>query len=142
MVALTIWSSCVGVNVFPSSIAAVVQRFPMIAEYRVIVQRRGQLDDLKLELEADDETARQVAQQLDIAIGLRVDTHVVPSRFSARSDGKARRWVDLRFHQIGMLSHGQPFKIPWKAWMPLQTREVSNALPWLSMPCTVAAQSG
>lgn len=86
-----------GVNVFPSSIAAVVQRFPMVAEYRVVVQRRGQLDDLRLELEADENTARQVAQQLDIAIGLRVDAHVVPTGSLPRSDGKARRWVDLRF---------------------------------------------
>ncbi len=41
-----------GVNVFPSSISAVVERFPSIAEYRVTVHRRGELDDLKLEIEA------------------------------------------------------------------------------------------
>ncbi len=90
-----------GVNVFPSSIAAVVERMPTIAEYRVIVQRRGELDDLKLELEADAATARQVAQQLDIAIGLRVETAIVPSGSLPRSEGKARRWVDLRAAPAG-----------------------------------------
>lgn len=90
-----------GVNVFPSSIAAVVERFLRIAEYRVIVQRRGELDDLKLEIEGDEETARQVAQQLDIAIGLRVEIQVVAPGSLPRSEGKARRWVDLRFNQDG-----------------------------------------
>ena len=90
-----------GVNVFPSSIAAVVERFPQVAEYRVVVQRRGELDDLKLEIESDAETAHQVAQQLDIAIGLRVDTLVVQPGSLPRSEGKARRWVDLRFSEDG-----------------------------------------
>lgn len=90
-----------GVNIFPSSIAAVVERFPSIAEYRVIVERRGQLDDLKLEVEADEATARQVVQQLDIAIGLRVDIQAVPAGTLPRSDGKARRWVDKRILKDG-----------------------------------------
>lgn len=90
-----------GVNVFPSSIAAVVERFPAIGEYRMLVQRRGELDDLKLEVEADDSTARQVAQQLDIAIGLRVDICALPAGSLPRSDGKARRWVDLRNSKEG-----------------------------------------
>ena len=90
-----------GVNVFPSSIAAVVERFPRIAEYRVVVQRRGELDDLKLEIEGDEETARHVAQQLDIAIGLRVETQAVAAGSLPRSEGKARRWVDLRFKEDG-----------------------------------------
>ncbi len=85
-----------GVNIFPSSVAAVVERFEGIAEYRVIIQRRGELDDLKLELECDNQVARQVAEQLDIAIGLRVQTDVVSPGTLPRSEGKARRWVDLR----------------------------------------------
>lgn len=90
-----------GVNIFPSSIAAVVERFPAISEYRVLVERRGQLDDLKLEVEADETTAGQVAQQLDIAIGLRVDTRAVPMGTLPRSDGKARRWIDMRVTKDG-----------------------------------------
>lgn len=90
-----------GVNIFPSSIAAVVERFPAISEYRVLVERRGQLDDLKLEVEADETTAGQVAQQLDIAIGLRVDTRAVPMGTLPRSDGKARRWIDMRATKDG-----------------------------------------
>lgn len=85
-----------GVNVFPSSIEAVVRRFPEIAEYRVTIRRRGQLDDLTLEVECPEETAAALAQQLDIAIGLRIEATAVRSGSLPRSEGKSKRWIDLR----------------------------------------------
>ena len=85
-----------GVNVFPSSIEAVVRSFPEIAEYRVTIRRRGQLDDLTLEVESSAETAAALTRQLDIAIGLRIEAQGVPAGCLPRGDGKSKRWVDLR----------------------------------------------
>ncbi|MCC6509237.1 MAG: AMP-binding protein [Pirellulaceae bacterium] len=90
-----------GVNVFPSSIAAVVERFPAVMEYRVTICRRGQLDDLILDLECDDATAKAIVQQLDVAIGLRIETRLVAPGSLPRSDGKARRWLDKRESAVG-----------------------------------------
>ncbi len=85
-----------GVNVFPSSIDAVLNRVPGIAEYRVLIRRRGELDDLKLEVECEDATSQRLATQLEIAIGLRIDIELVPVGSLPRSEGKARRWIDER----------------------------------------------
>ena len=85
-----------GVNVFPSSIEAVVRRFPEIAEYRVTIRRRGQLDDLTLEAECSAETAATLTRQLDIGIGLRIEAQPVAAGSLPRSDGKSKRWIDLR----------------------------------------------
>ncbi len=85
-----------GVNIFPSSIDAVLRRFPDVAEYRVTVVRKGQLDELILELEASPETTQSVVQQLDIAIGLRIVAKTVPSGHLPRCEGKGNRWIDAR----------------------------------------------
>lgn len=85
-----------GVNIFPSSIEAVVRRFPEIGEYRVIIGRRGQLDDLRLEIEASAETASALAFAFDIQIGLRIEVQSVDPSSLPRSEGKSKRWVDLR----------------------------------------------
>jgi phenylacetate-CoA ligase len=85
-----------GVNVFPSSIEAVVRRFPQIGEYRVTIRRRGQLDDLTLEVECSDETAAALTRQFDVGIGLRIEAQAVAVGTLPRSDGKSKRWIDLR----------------------------------------------
>jgi phenylacetate-CoA ligase len=85
-----------GVNIFPSSIEAVVRRFPEISEYRVTIRRRGELDELALEIEAAAETAAALSRQLDIAVGLRIAAQAVPPGTLPRSEGKSKRWVDLR----------------------------------------------
>lgn len=85
-----------GVNIFPSSIEAVVRRFPQIAEYRVTVRRRGQLDELALEVESSPEIAAALSRQLDVAVGLRIEAQAVASGTLPRFEGKSKRWIDLR----------------------------------------------
>jgi phenylacetate-CoA ligase len=85
-----------GVNIFPSSIEAVVRRFPEIAEYRITIRRRGQLDELTLEVEAAAETAAALSRELDIAVGLRIAAQAVAAGTLPRFEGKSIRWVDLR----------------------------------------------
>ena len=62
----------------------------------VTIRRRGQLDDLTLEVECSAETAATLTRQLDIGIGLRIEAQPVAVGSLPRSDGKSKRWIDLR----------------------------------------------
>jgi phenylacetate-CoA ligase len=85
-----------GVNIFPSSIEAIVRQFPEIGEYRLIARRRGQLDELTVELECDPATVERIGRALQAQLGLRVETLAIPAGTMTASEGKARRFVDLR----------------------------------------------
>ncbi len=106
-----------GVNIFPSSIEAIVREFPSIGEYRIVLSKAGALDQLQLEIEegtdrAKDasraqsigtedgfqasETAESLGRRLQNQLQLRVDVRSVPFGTLPRPEGKARRIVDLR----------------------------------------------
>ena len=88
-----------GVNVFPSSIDAIVRKVASVDEYRVTLSRRGELDELTLEIEAPAEAARAVEHQCELQLGMRIPIAVVPTGTLPRSESKARRWIDLRSHE-------------------------------------------
>ena len=54
------------------------------------------LDDLTLEVECSDETAAALTRQFDVGIGLRIEAQAVAVGSLPRSDGKSKRWIDLR----------------------------------------------
>lgn len=89
-----------GVNIFPSSIDAIVRTFPSINDYRLTVSKKGSMDELMLEYEtseADDEsTTKRLAETLSIQLNLRFDVVRVPKGELPRSEGKARRLFDRR----------------------------------------------
>lgn len=85
-----------GVNVFPSSIDSIVRQQGGIAEYRVLITRDRQLDQLELAVEADEVSRDALVKALRIRLGLRVPVEVVPSGSLPRSEGKSCRWQDLR----------------------------------------------
>jgi phenylacetate-CoA ligase len=82
-----------GVNVFPSAVDAVVRGVSEITEYRVTVNRQGEMAELAVEVETDDDTA---AHRLQTALGetfaLRIPVAKVPSGTLPRFELKARRW--------------------------------------------------
>ncbi len=84
-----------GVNVFPSSIDAIVRELANI-EYQVIVTRQGVLDQLRVEVEAGVDQQQQLEKLLSTRLGLRVPVTVVPVNSLPRSELKSRRWVDRR----------------------------------------------
>ncbi len=86
-----------GVNIFPSSIDAVLREFHEVGEYRVLVSRRQHLDQLNLEVEVDESTLATVRKRLEIALGIRVEVQAVPKGTLPRHEGKSRRWIDQRF---------------------------------------------
>ena len=96
-----------GVNVYPSQIEAVLIGLPDIApHYQIVVERRGNLDELTVEEEAapsvlaSEEAYRTIAERVrnHIKTHVGVTTEVVVKRPGEvpRSQGKAVRVRDLR----------------------------------------------
>ena len=89
-----------GVNIFPSSIDAIVRSFSVVTEYRLTVLKRGAMDELLLEYESsedtDQNTTESLAEKLSIQLNLRFEVTRVLKGSLPRSEGKARRMFDRR----------------------------------------------
>jgi phenylacetate-CoA ligase len=95
-----------GVNLFPSQIEELILRNPKLApHYQLEVSRKGHMDDLTVRVElkpefstaADNETAAgELRHHIKALIGINTKIDVLPVGGVARSDGKAKRIVDLR----------------------------------------------
>jgi phenylacetate-CoA ligase len=87
-----------GVNVYPSQIEAVLVGLPGIApHYQLVVERRGSLDELTIEVESTDATASErVRHHVKSMIGVTASVKVMKPGEVPRSQGKAVRVRDLR----------------------------------------------
>jgi len=96
-----------GVNVYPSQIEAVLVGMPDLApHYQLVISRRGNMDELAVEVEAapslrpGDEAYRQLAEQvryqIKSMIGVTTDVLVKKPGEVPRSQGKAVRVRDER----------------------------------------------
>ncbi len=87
-----------GVNVFPSSIEAIVREIAPTAEFRMIATRRDEMDQLRIEVENEGVTEVQtpLAELLRDRMALRIPVTTVALGSLPRSEGKSRRWVDER----------------------------------------------
>ena len=94
-----------GVNVYPSQIEAVLVGRPGLApHYQLVVERRGQLDQLRVEIEAQpgvpagafDALARDAAHHIKSLVGVSTDVVIQTPGTVPRSQGKAVRVRDLR----------------------------------------------
>ena len=94
-----------GVNVYPSQIEAVLVGRPGVApHYQIVVERRGSLDHVRVEVEAlpgvasdrHDAIARDVGHHIKSLIGISTEVTVKPPGAIPRSQGKAVRVRDLR----------------------------------------------
>ncbi len=82
-----------GVNIFPSAVDAVVRAFREVAEYRVHVSRHGEMTELSIEIESDDDTAAaRIAAKFTEAFTLRIPVTRVAHGMLPRFELKARRW--------------------------------------------------
>ena len=83
-----------GVDVFPSSIEAVVRRFP-VEEFQIEVFRDGELDEVRVLVEVDGgvDGARRVQEALRASIGIRLEVAPVAPGSLPRFELKARRVV-------------------------------------------------
>ncbi len=97
-----------GVNVFPSQIEHVIVGFPEIAaQYQIVLSTKGPLDHVELQVETVpefpfdeirklEELKGRLASELKSNLQIAVDIKIVEPKTIARSEGKAKRIVDLR----------------------------------------------
>jgi phenylacetate-CoA ligase len=81
--------------VYPTALEAIVRDFD-VAEFRIVRLRRGDLEELRLDLEASEETARALAEEMRLRLAVRIETRAVPAGSLPRFELKARRIVDER----------------------------------------------
>lgn len=87
-----------GNNLYPSAIEAVLRRFDGVAEFRLIVEERGSLSDLLVEVEPVPETdgdrlAGQIAEALRDELLFRAEVRAVATGMLPRFEMKARRLI-------------------------------------------------
>jgi len=97
-----------GVNVYPSQIEQVLMGVEGVApHYQVVLGKRGSMDTVEVQVEVGPEFAfdeirelealqRAVAGAIASALAVSVDVKLVEPRSIQRSEGKAKRVVDLR----------------------------------------------
>jgi phenylacetate-CoA ligase len=86
-----------GVNIFPSSIEAIVRDVDGVAEFRMIASRVDEMDQLAVEIEADEVTAVRLSDLLRDRLAMRIAVTAVPPQSLPRFEAKSRRLVDQRF---------------------------------------------
>lgn len=97
-----------GVNVFPSQIEQVIVEFPEIAaQYQIVLTNKGPLDRVELNVETvpdfpfDEirklqDLKRRLAAELKSNLQISVEIKIVEPKTIERSEGKAKRIIDLR----------------------------------------------
>jgi len=91
-----------GVNVFPSQVEHVLMNVPGVGDQYQIVVSREELDHLAVKVETpknkldDRELLKKVQTDLLATLGIRARVELVEEGTLPRSEGKARRVVDLR----------------------------------------------
>lgn len=87
-----------GVNIFPGAVEEVLRSFAEVAEYRVEVDTRGALPELKIQIETLPETEctmYRFEEALRAAFSLRIPVEIVPENSLPRFEMKAKRWIRL-----------------------------------------------
>jgi phenylacetate-CoA ligase len=97
-----------GVNVFPSQFQEVLAEFAEVTSYyQVVLERRGPLDHVTLKVEttpefvfdeirAIEKLEQKIQAELRSNLQVVVDVQVVEPKSIERSEGKAKRVIDLR----------------------------------------------
>ena len=96
-----------GVNVFPSQIETVLLQMNLSPNYQIIVDRKGVLDTIEVQVEMTDDTfsdtiseisgkEKELADRLKSVLGIAAKATFVSAGSIARSEGKAKRVIDRR----------------------------------------------
>lgn len=102
-----------GVNVYPSQIEQVLVGIPNVApHYQVVLTKRGSMDHVEVHVEVAAEFAfdevreleslqRRVKVEIESALAVSIAVKLVEPKSIARSEGKAKRVLDLRSESGG-----------------------------------------
>jgi len=97
-----------GVNVFPSQIEYAVMCFPELAtQYLIVVDRPGALDTFVVKVELSNKASKdpqldkntlkkEISKRIQIVTGISADVEIVNAGEIPRTEGKAKRVLDLR----------------------------------------------
>jgi len=97
-----------GVNVFPSQVESALLEIPEAKpHYMLIVDRKGNLDTLEIQVEIDDKyfsdemvqiniIRNKIKHKVESILGINVIISLVEHKTLARSEGKAKRVIDKR----------------------------------------------
>jgi phenylacetate-CoA ligase len=82
-----------GVNLYPTSVDAVVRRFEEVVEYQVVVDETPTMTEVSVRAEASPELANSLEKALTEAFSLRIPVESVETGSLPRFEMKAQRWV-------------------------------------------------
>lgn len=82
-----------GVNLYPSSVDAVVRRFDEVSEYQVEVDEASAMTEVTVRIEASEEVAKALEKALTETFSLRIPVQSLETGSLPRFEMKARRWV-------------------------------------------------
>lgn len=85
-----------GMNIFPSSVEQIMHSFPEVAEYRLTVRKRGEMDEMTIEVEDHLRQPGRIAEELQLRLGVKIDVRLVELASLPRFEGKGKRFIDLR----------------------------------------------
>ncbi len=85
-----------GMNVYPTAVEQILRSFPEVVEYRMTARKRGELDELVVEVEDHLQQPKRIADELQLKLGLKIDVRCAPAMSLPRFDGKGQRFVDQR----------------------------------------------
>jgi phenylacetate-CoA ligase len=85
-----------GMNVYPTAIEQILRSFPEVVEYRMTAIKRGELDELVVEVEDHLQQPERIADELRLKLGLKIEVRCAPAMSLPRFDGKGQRFVDQR----------------------------------------------
>jgi phenylacetate-CoA ligase len=100
-----------GVNVYPSQIEQVLAGIRGVApHYLVVLGKRGSLDHVQVQVEVAPEfhldevrelerLQKRVKAEIESALAVSIEVKLVEPKTIARSEGKAKRVLDLRAEQ-------------------------------------------
>ncbi len=88
-----------GMNVYPTAVEQILRSFPEVVEYRMTARKRGELDELVVEVEDHLQQPKRIADELQLKLGLKIDVRCAPAMSLPRFDGKGQRFVDQRQRQ-------------------------------------------
>ena len=85
-----------GVNIYPSSIEAIIREYDSIKEFRIVYYTEQEMNQVKIQIEGPEEVVPILASLLRKRLGLRIEVERVEDDSLSRFTMKARRVIDNR----------------------------------------------
>lgn len=85
-----------GVNIYPTSIEAIVREFSEIKEFRIVYYTEQEMHQIKVQIEGPEEVVPNLFKLLRERIGLRIEVERVEDNSLPRFEMKAKRVLDQR----------------------------------------------